>query len=166
MRFAAEPFMGSDTCFWVRGGISKKFFWIWDTFWIDAGSWCLAKTVSSPSWFCKCLEVFYKTAKILSVKGSMNKVSNFVNHLQNETSQNQRGVTHQINHTVRIFIIIVRFPMRLLRLKSCNFNIFASKEMWYLNGITLIKVNVLYWSTFRLKKSLSSDFSLRIDVMD
>jgi hypothetical protein len=45
----------------------------------------------------------YKTAKILSVKGSMNKVSIFVNHLQNETSQNQRGVTHQINHTVNFY---------------------------------------------------------------
>jgi hypothetical protein len=108
MRFA-EPFMGSDTCFWVRyWWISKKYFFeFWDTFWIDAG-WCLAKT-ASPSWFCKCFEAPYKTAKILSVKGSMNKVSNFVNHLQNETSQNQRALPIKSIIRWEFFIIIVRF---------------------------------------------------------
>jgi hypothetical protein len=137
MRFA-EPFMGSDTCFgYDIGAEFQKYFFEFEILL----NWCWFLMFSENSFesimIFKCFEAPYKTAKILSVKGSMNKVSIFVNHLQNETSQNQRGVTHQINHTVRIFYNHSTFPMRLLR-EILQFQyLLSSKEMWYLNGSPL-----------------------------
>jgi hypothetical protein len=128
----------------------KNIFWILRYFWIDAGSWCLKKTVSSPSWFCKCFEAPYKTAKILSVKGSMNKSLQFCKSSSEWDITKSKGRYPSNQSYGEFFIIIVRFAIVALRNLQFQY-LLCSKEMWYLNGITLIKSNVLYWSTFRLK---------------
>jgi hypothetical protein len=75
----------------------------------------------------------------------MNKVSNFCKSFRMRHHK-IKGVTHQINHTVRIFIIIgspcvaLRNPAILssLRVKRCG--------IW--TGSLSIKSNVLYWVLF------------------
>jgi hypothetical protein len=49
-----------------------------------------------------------------------------------------KGVTHQINHAVRIFYnhSMISHAIVALRNPAISHIFFASKEMWYLNGIT------------------------------
>jgi hypothetical protein len=139
--------------FWVRYwcGISKIFF----EFEIFL-NWCWFLMFSENSFesmiFCKCFEAPYKTAKILSVKGSMNKSLQFcksssewdITKSKGRYPSNQSYGENFYNHST--------VPMRLLRLNpAISISSLRVKRCGIWTGSLSIKSNVLYWSTFSSK---------------